>query len=45
MKRIVITIAFVIAAVLAAVGIFSNFEVERPVEQFPAIGQTADRTN
>ena len=45
MKRIVITVVFVIAAVLAAAGIFSNFDIERPVEQFPAIGQVAGRTN
>ena len=45
MKRIIITVVFVIAAMLAATGIFSNYDVERPTEQFPAIGQTADRTN
>ena len=45
MRRIVTTVVFVIATMLAAAGIFSNFDVERPVEQFPAIGQTAGRTN
>lgn len=45
MKRIVITVVFVIATMVAAAGIFSNFDVERPVEQFPVIGQTAERTN
>lgn len=45
MKRIVITVMFVIATMLAAAGIFSNFDIERLVEQFPVIGKTADRTN
>ncbi len=45
MKRLVITVVFVIAAMLAAAGIFSNFDIEKPPDQFPLIGQTADRTN
>ena len=45
MKRIFITGVFVMATVLAAAGIFSNYDIEIPTEQFPAIGQTADRTN
>ena len=45
MKRLVITVVFVIAAVLAAAGFFSNFDIEEPTEQFPVIGQTSERTN
>ena len=45
MKRVVITVAFVTATMLAAAGIFSNYDVERPAEQFPTIGQIAGRTN
>lgn len=45
MKRIFITCVFVMATVLAAAGIFSNYDIEIPTEQFPVIGQTADRTN
>lgn len=45
MKRVVITVLGVIATILAAAGFFSNFDIEKPVEQFPVIGQTAGRTN
>ena len=45
MKRIVITIVFVIATIATVAGIISNYEISRPAEQFPVIGQTAERTN
>ena len=45
LKRLVITILFVIATMLAAAGIFSNFDIDKPPEQFPVIGQTSERTN
>ncbi len=45
MKRIIITVVFVIAAMLAAAGTFSNFDIEKPPEQFPVIGQVAGRTH
>ena len=45
MKRIIITVVFIIATMLAAAGIFGNFDIERPIEQFPVIGQAAERTN
>ena len=45
MKRLVITIVYVLATVAAAAGIFSNVDISSPTEQFPMIGQTAGRTN
>lgn len=47
MKRLIVTLLFIIAAIAASAGIVSQYDVPQPSEQFPFVGHTegAVRTN